>query len=213
MDAMAGAGTGFIAMKTQGQGFSGAYAMPQGRGGMPARGEGPPQGMQGGALAESAKASDDLSAIQHFMDKGYTLEQAKLKAVWEDERVASLLSKISNLTILKDNVAAAKDGQKLSSLDKQVLRRLSESGCSFYCKACMQCESVLSSKARVPDVLRYMMYYNSYGEKYEARQLFRRLPRETRRALTTRDYAAAERVCPGGIQIGAVMREASLLLG
>jgi predicted aldo/keto reductase-like oxidoreductase len=216
MDAMAKAGTGFIAMKTQGQGFGGAYAVPQGREGMPARGEGPPQGMQGGAQATPAQAAgktEDLSALQHFMDKGYTLEQAKLKAVWADERVASLLSKISNLTILKDNVAAAKDGQKLSSLDRKVLERLAENTCSLYCRACMRCESVLSSSARVPDVLRYMMYYNSYGEMYEARELFRRLPRETRSTLATRDYSAAERACPSGIQIGAAMKEAAQLLG
>jgi predicted aldo/keto reductase-like oxidoreductase len=216
MDAMAKAGTGFIAMKTQGQGFGGAYAAPQGRGGMAARGDGPPQGMQGGSptgTAQAAGKSEDLSAIEHFMDKGYTLEQAKLKAVWEDERVASLLSKISNLTILKDNVAAAKDGQKLSSLDRKVLGSLAENTCSLYCRACMRCESVMSSGARVPDVLRYMMYYNSYGEKYEARELFRRLPEETRGALATRDYSAAERVCPSRIQIGSAMKEAAQVLG
>jgi predicted aldo/keto reductase-like oxidoreductase len=202
MDAMASAGTGFIAMKTQGQGFGGAYAAPQGR------------GMQGGTgTARASGKSEDLSAIEHFMDKGYTLEQAKLKAVWEDERVTSILSKISNLTILKDNVAAARDGQKLSALDRKVLGRLAEDSCSLYCKACMRCESVLPSGARVPDVLRYMMYYNSYGEKYEARELFRRLPEETRRTLATRDYAAAERVCPSRIRIGSAMMAAAEVLG
>jgi predicted aldo/keto reductase-like oxidoreductase len=225
MDALAGAGTGFIAMKTQGQGFGGgAYPMSQGRGGTPAGGEappgdrqgGPPQGLQEGPPADASQSSDqpgDLTAIQHFMDRGYTLEQAKLKAVWEDERVTALLSEISNLTILKDNVAAAKDGQKLSGLDRKVLGYLAENTCSNYCKACMRCESVLTSSARVPDVLRYMMYYNSYGNKYEARELFQALPGEIRTTLATRDFSDAEGACPNNIPIGSAMKEAVKLLG
>jgi predicted aldo/keto reductase-like oxidoreductase len=164
-------------------------------------------------MAQASDETEDLSSMQHFLDKGYTLEQAKLKAVWEDERVTAILSNISNLTILKDNVVAAKDGQKLSSLDRKVLQRHSISTCNFYCKACMQCESVLSSNARVPDVLRYMMYFNSYGEKYEARELFQQLPEEIRNTLATRDFSAAERVCPNNIQIASAMKEAVKLLG
>jgi len=226
MDALAKAGVGFIAMKSMGAMFGGAMpAMPQGREGMPARGEGAPEGMpegrQGGAPQgmpqagppQASSEPEDLSALQHFMDKGYTLQQAKLKAVWEDERVTAILSNVTNLTILKDNVAAAKDSRKLSALDRKVLGRLAESTCSFYCKACMRCESVLPSSARVPDILRYMMYYNSYGEKYEARELFRQLPGEIRRTLATRDFSAAERVCPNKIQIAKAMREAVAILG
>jgi predicted aldo/keto reductase-like oxidoreductase len=224
MDALAKAGVGFIAMKSLGQSFGAMPAMPQGREGMPARGEGRPEGREGGppqgmpeggppAMAQASAQPEDLSAMQHFLDNGYTLEQAKLKAVWEDERVTAILSNITNLTILKDNVAAAKDSRKLSALDRKVLRRLSESSCGFYCKACLRCESALSASARVPDVLRYMMYYNSYGKKHEARQLFRQLPGEIRSTLAARDFSAAERVCPNRIQIGLAMKEAVQLLG
>jgi predicted aldo/keto reductase-like oxidoreductase len=218
MDALAKAGIGFIAMKTQGQSF-GFGSPPQGmfQEGGPPPGEGAPaQGMPQGPPPGQARGGgepEDLSAIQHFMDKGYTLEQAKLKKVWEDERVTAILSNITNLTILKENVAAAKDGQKLSALDRKVLGRLAENTCNFYCRACMRCESVLTSSARVPDVLRYMMYYNSYGKKFEARALFQSLPGEIRSTLATRDFSAAERVCPNRIQIANAMKEAVQLLG
>ncbi len=185
MDALAKAEVGFIAMKSQAQRFSGT----------------------------PLKGSEELSAMQHFMDKGYTLEQAKLKVLWEDQRVTAVVSQISNLTILRDNLAAATDAKTLSALDRSVLSRLAEDTCHLYCQACRRCESVFSSESRIPDVLRYMMYYNSYGQRDQAKQLFRNLPETVRNALARNDYSTAERVCPNGISIGSAMREAVRLLG
>lgn len=230
MDAIAKAGIGFIAMKTQAQQFGPPQNMPQGQEGRPpgpegtpqGRGEGPPgpggpsqgQGPPPEMQAQTANdQAEELSAMSHFLKKGYTLEQAKLKYVWEDERVTTCLSKISNLTILKDNVAAATDNQKLSSLDIMVLDRLAENTCSFYCRGCMRCESVMLSESRISDVLRYMMYYNSYGERDEARELFRQIPDSIRSAIASRDYSRAEGACPNKIKIGSAMREAVRVLG
>jgi predicted aldo/keto reductase-like oxidoreductase len=161
----------------------------------------------------ASQEPEDLSAIQHFIDKGYTLEQAKLKFVWADERVTGLISKITSVTILKDNVAAASDGKKLTSLDVKVLERLAENTCSLYCRGCMRCELAMSSESRIYDVLRYMMYYNSYGERDQARELFRQMPESIRTAMPARDYSRAEAVCPNRIKIASAMREAVSLLG
>jgi hypothetical protein len=57
-----------------------------------------------------------------------------------------------------------------------------------------------------------MMYYNSYNERDEARELFRQIPDDIRSAMASRDYSGAERVCPNGIKIGRAMREAVRLL-
>jgi len=189
MDAIAEAGIGFISMKSQGMGFGGPSGSPSGG------------------------QSDDLTAVNHFMEKGYTLEQAKLKVVWEDERVTAILSQITNLTILKDNAAAASDGAKLSALDRKVLARMAADMCGGYCHGCMRCEAAMASGTRIPDVLRYMMYHNSYREKDEAKALFRQLPGSVRTALATGDFSRAERACPNGIQIGEAMKEAVRLLG
>jgi uncharacterized protein len=234
MDAISKAGIGFVAMKTQGQRFGGGGArpgMPAGQRGGPSGSEGQPQGQgapQDGPPAEGGRAQgqppampvqsasnepEDLSAVQHFIDKGYTLEQAKLKFVWADERVASCLSKITSMTILKDNVAAAADGKKLSALDTKVLNDLAENTRGFYCRGCMNCELAMSSESRIYDVLRYMMYYNSYGERDQARELFRQMPETIRSAMPSRDYSKAEAACPNRIRISSAMREAATLLG
>jgi hypothetical protein len=220
LDACVKANLGLIAMKTQGQRMGPPPNMPAGREGMPPGPSGQPQGQDGetpgpppGMQSQgSVQTQDDLSAMSHFMEKGYTLEQAKLKAVWEDKRIAVCLSEMTNLTILKDNVAAAVDGVKLSSVDMEVLDGYASYNRPLYCTGCMRCESAMGSDTRIPDVLRYMMYYHSYGKTDDARRLFRELPGPVKSNLASRDYSAAESVCPHRIEIGKVMKKAAVLL-
>lgn len=170
----------------------------------------PPPGMQ----AQSADTEpEDLSALEHFINRGYTPHQARLKAVWEDNRITTCLSEMTNLTMLKENVAAATDDVTLSTTDRQMLKRLANSNRGLYCKGCLRCESAMASTHRIPDVLRYMMYYHSYGKKDDARRLFGELPETVKRTLATSDFALSERACPNKIQIGAAMRAAVSLLG
>jgi uncharacterized protein len=70
----------------------------------------------------------------------------------------------------------------------------------------------MGEESRIPDVMRYMMYYQGYGERDHARRLFSELPADLRDSLASRDYSPAESACPHRIQIGQVMRDASLLL-
>jgi len=221
VEACAKANIGLIAMKTQGQRIGPPANMPGGREGRSPGLEGepkaqdeesqrPPAGME---AQGSSQGSDDLSAMKHFMEKGYTLEQAKLKVVWEDKRIAVCLSEMTNLTILKDNVAAAVDGVKLSDKDREILEKHAQNNRSLYCQGCMHCESVMGDEGRIPDVLRYMMYYNSYGKTDDAKRLFKELPDPVRKGIASRDYLPAERVCPNSIEIGRAMRKAAVMLG
>jgi predicted aldo/keto reductase-like oxidoreductase len=160
----------------------------------------------------SAESPEDLEVTNYFMEKGYTPEQAKLKVVWKDERIASSCVLMKNLTMLKDNVAAASDNLELSKREINMLKRLAESTRNSYCQACGRCLSVMGSESGIPDVLRYMMYYNGYGERDRAREQFRHLPEAVKKDLASRDYSPAERACPHNIEIGKAMREALKIL-
>ena len=116
-----------------------------------------------------AETPEELKVVNSIMEKGYTPEQAKLKALWKDERISSCCVAMYNLTVLKDNVAAAPDGKQLSGREIDMLKRFAENTCDHYCPGCMKCASVMGADSRIPDVLRYMMYYNSYGERDLAR--------------------------------------------
>ena len=166
-----------------------------------------------GERIRTSDSPEDFAIIDHFINKGYTLQQARHKAVWEDERITTCLSEMTNLTMLKQNVAAATDGVRLSYIDREMLNRHAQNNRRFYCQGCLSCESVMGRESGIPDILRYMMYHNSYGKTDYARRLFRELPENMRNSLASRDYSPAERACPRNIEIGKVMREAGRILG
>jgi hypothetical protein len=186
VDACAQAGIGLTAMKTQ----AGSVWVRMGR--------------------ENERA---LSLTERFMKRGFTEEQAKLKAVWEHPNIASICSQMANLTILGSNVAAALDKTKLSAGDMKLLDHHARETSADYCAGCTHiCESPYGGKVPIGDVMRYLMYYHSYGECHRARALFTDLPNGTRKHMLKSDYSMAERRCPRGMPIGELMKEAARVL-
>jgi hypothetical protein len=166
-----------------------------------------------GMMSSQAESPEEQAAIKSFMKSGYSLEQAKLKAVWKDERIATCCIAMYSLAILKDNVGAATDNKQLSNRETEMLNNLAENTCEHYCLGCMRCASVLGAERKIPDIMRYMMYYNSYGETERARRQFNGLPESLKKDLALKDYSSAEAVCPQHIKIGQAMTEAVRILG
>lgn len=184
-DACIQAGIGLTAMKTQATFFSNFYS-------------------------DVGKENQTASRLtEQFMGKGYTPEQAKLKAVWENPDIASICSAMPNLTYLQANAAAALDNPKLSSEDHRLLEQFAGETADGYCAGCARlCESTIAAEIPISDVMRYLMYYHNYGNRRQATEKFKRLPQISRRRLAEFDYSRAERVCPQNIPIAQFMRYA-----
>jgi predicted aldo/keto reductase-like oxidoreductase len=179
VDACVNAGIGLTAMKTQG----------------------------GGQVKTHSET--ELKLAGRFLQKGFTDAQAKLKAVWENPSIASICSQMPNMTILMSNVAAAQDKIKLSARDNELLQRFAKETRSAYCTGCTDiCESCVEEEAPIGDVMRYLMYCNSYDDYQRAADSFNKIPQEIRTRLTRLDYLMAERNCPQGLPIAKLMREA-----
>ncbi len=184
VDACQKAGIGITAMKTQG----------------------------GGQVKTDSEA--ELKMAGHFIQKGFSPEQAKIKAIWENPAIASICSQMDNLAKLAANVVAANDKTKLEAADFQVLREYAEASNSGYCKGCREiCESAVTHAIPIGDVMRYMMYCRSYGDMERARMHFAQLPISVRGKLASLDYSHAESRCPNKLAIGKIMKEASEVLG
>jgi predicted aldo/keto reductase-like oxidoreductase len=169
---------------------------------------------QGGRSYISGDAGDlEHKMLDRFTKLGFTSHQARLKAVWDDPRIASACSAMYDLTVLGANVAAALNKTRLSARDKDLLTAHAKDTAASYCAGCRQtCQSALTEAAPVADVMRYLMYYREYGDRDMARELFGEIPAEVRGRLATADFRPAEVACPQGMPIGRLMREAVDLL-
>jgi predicted aldo/keto reductase-like oxidoreductase len=161
------------------------------------------------ARGQERETEADKKLTDHFIKRGFTAGQAKIKAVLADKRISSVAVGRGNVRELRLNIAAALDQTELTAQDVGVFREVALETCSGYCAGCAYiCESALPDMPYVSDVMRYLMYYNSYGEQETARQLFTRLPAEAISRILKVDYSLAEARCPQHIPIGRLMAEA-----
>ena len=161
----------------------------------------------------SVESETELELAGRFTKKGFTDAQAKLKAVWEEPGIASICSQMPNMTILMSNISAALDRTKLSAAELELFSRHASETASSYCAGCTSiCESALSSPAPVGDIMRYLMYHNSYGDVERAKACFAQIPAGIRSGLDTIDYTRAEKLCPQGLRIGEIVRKAASVL-
>ena len=160
-----------------------------------------------------ADSETEFKLVQKFLERGFTDKQAKLKAVWENPQIASICSQMPNLAYLSANVAAARDLKALAKSDFETLERFAYETRSGYCAGCGRiCQAAVGGKVPVNDVMRCLMYYKDYGDRELARDVFAGLPEEARSHLSDMDYSTAEKACPQGLAIAALMREAEELL-
>jgi predicted aldo/keto reductase-like oxidoreductase len=172
------AGIGLVAMKTQGR-------------------------------RQKIESEEDKKLAGHFLERGFTPRQAMIKVVLEDKRFSSACVGMPNVAILTENVAAALDKTKLTRVDLKVFEEYAKATCSGYCAGCAHiCQSALPDVPYVSDIMRYLMYYNSYGEKEMARELFAEIPRSVRSRLLSTNNRLAEARCPQCIPIGELIAEA-----
>ena len=184
VEACAKAGIGLTAMKTQGK----------------------------GSFAVDSEA--ELELASRFVKRGFTDAQAKLKAVWEEPNIASVCSQMPNMTILMSNVAAALDKTRLTSEERDLMDVFARETSTGYCPGCTSiCEPAIAQAAPVGDIMRFLMYYNSYGEVDYARSCFAAIPGHVREKLATIDFSEAERLCPQKIKIAELVGQAVRTLG
>ncbi len=158
---------------------------------------------------EQIDTQEDKKLTEHFLKRGFTPAQAKIKTVLKDKRFSSACVGMHNAAVLTENASAVLDKTKLTQDDRDILGRYAIATCSGYCAGCANiCDSALPDTPYVSDIMRYLMYYNSYGDKQGARGLFARIPASVRNRLLSIDYRTAEAACPQHIPIGEAIAEA-----
>lgn len=167
---------------------------------------------QGGGSVKT-DSDTEIQMAGRFLQKGFTDKQAKLKAVWENPDIASICSQMPNSTILMANISAALNKASLAAKDRELMHEYALDTCSGYCAGCAYiCEAELQGKVPVSDIMRYLMYKETYGEREFSEFVETRMPKDMKQRIAAIDFSSAERRCPQKIEIGKLMRKASAML-
>ncbi|UCC22563.1 MAG: aldo/keto reductase [Planctomycetota bacterium] len=155
------------------------------------------------------ETEEDKKIVGRFLQRGFTPTQANIKAVLADERISSACVGVNNVADMTSNAAAAIDKTELSQEDTTALKEYAQATCSGYCAGCAHiCNSTLPSVPYISDIMRYLMYYNGYGDRNGARELFAQIPANIRNRLLSTDYSTAEARCPQQLPITRLVAEA-----
>jgi len=160
---------------------------------------------QGGAVSFTDR-------VNPFTQAGLSQEQAVLRAVYEDERITTIVSAMRNVEQVEQNSTAAKQPE-LTAMERRALEEYRLASSSMYCRGTCgaTCMAQVSADTNIPDVMRHLMYYENYGDRRTARRLYKDLP-TAQRAITGVDFAGAEAACPYGLPVGDMLRRADQML-
>lgn len=160
------------------------------------------------AMKTQASVPDDEKMVKKFKSKKFNLFQAKLKAVWADERITSAVSEMVNTTQLNDNTAAAKSQEPLAMEEFQQLNQYAAQTASSRCQGCSHlCESEVDGDLRIADSLRYLMYDECYENPSLAKQRYSEMT-ASERTFERVNLGPATAACPQGIDIAVQLQKA-----
>jgi predicted aldo/keto reductase-like oxidoreductase len=150
---------------------------------------------------------------EDFKQRGFDVAQIKLKLLLEDKRFTSASVGMKKISDVDGAAGAALDKAKVAEGFRIELQQYAAKTLHTYCAGCANiCSAAMAGAGAglpmISDIMRFMMYSESYGERALARSLFQQLPAEAREKLRTADYTAAEAACPQHIAVGDVVRHA-----
>ena len=163
------------------------------------------------AMKTQSSVPEDREEVGRFQSENFTLGQAKLKAVWADDRIDAAVSEMTNTQQIAENTAAAISTEPLAMREFMQLNQYANRTAASRCQGCDEiCESRVDGDTRIADTLRYLMYYECYGNMDEAKRLYRSLaPAEQNLA---HDFSDAAKACPQGIDIARRLGDAARVL-
>ncbi|NKC16011.1 MAG: hypothetical protein GKR94_28570 [Gammaproteobacteria bacterium] len=166
------------------------------------------------AMKSMGSVPASLESVVQFRSENFTLGQAKLKSIWADERISSVVSEMDSVQRVRENVSAAKTQRNLTAQESHQLNRLAALTAQYACNGCSHlCEKTAGGDVAIADSLRFLMYHECYdGKSDRAKELYGALPAKARQ-YSAEQLAAAAAVCPQGIDIAARMAQAQAVLG
>jgi aryl-alcohol dehydrogenase-like predicted oxidoreductase len=124
--------------------------------------------------------------------------QAAIKWALKNESVDTAIVCMTNHEQLDDNLRAM--AGPYTPRDEKLLATQLAAISPNYCRGCASCGGVCDKGVPVPDMLRFLMYAEGYGQFAMARERFLELPEDVR-ALRCGDCSGCTVDCPNGVRV------------
>jgi predicted aldo/keto reductase-like oxidoreductase len=137
------------------------------------------------------------------------LYQALLMWVLKNPNVCCAAVGMSTVNDVVEDCRAV--GKQFAQRHQQLLEMYAAAATDDYCRLCETCIASCPAGIRIPDILRYRMYYKNYGHRDDAREYYAAVPRGRQVTACTR-CGACQQACPNRLAIIEKLDEAHRLL-
>jgi predicted aldo/keto reductase-like oxidoreductase len=159
-----------------------------------------------GTIVFKTDAGGRQKEVRDLEKGGLSFRQATLKWALANPDVSSVAVTITSFERIEECRGAV--GSSLTEADSEMLGRYAREMYDKYCRFCRTCEGHCPRGAAVAEVMRYAMYFSSYGREKEAMRLYAALPGERSAAACDGCSGPCEGACPFGRAIRAEMAAA-----
>jgi predicted aldo/keto reductase-like oxidoreductase len=147
-----------------------------------------------------------------FMGEGQTVRQAVIKWTLAQPNIDCVAITMRSVEMIDEYVAAS-GRLELSPEEKKALKGYGTLLDRDYCRpGCSGCLAACPHSVPIADILRYRLYFASYGEEKRAMTLYRKLPRALNAEHCASCAAPCEGSCPHGLAIRSKLLEAHVEL-
>jgi hypothetical protein len=134
---------------------------------------------------------------------------AALRWVLKNPNIDTTIPSMTDMEQLDENFKAM--SEKFTAVDEKVLAQQLDFIRPLYCRQCGACEGQCPQGLPVPDMLRYLMYADGYGQYPLARERFLKLPAGVA-GVRCRDCSGCTIECPNGVRVTERLTRAQELL-
>jgi predicted aldo/keto reductase-like oxidoreductase len=143
-----------------------------------------------------------------YAGEGRTVRQAVLKWMLAQSDIDTITITMRTIEDIDEYVSAS-GRPELSPEEKKALKGYGTLLDRDYCRpGCAGCMNACPYGVRIPDILRYRLYFNNYGREKYAMELYGKLPRARSALLCADCTGVCEMSCPHGLALRRKLIEA-----
>jgi predicted aldo/keto reductase-like oxidoreductase len=153
-----------------------------------------------GVLAMKTMAGRQQDRIKELVNDRTTFSQAAIKWALTDRAVTSVCISMRTFEHIDEYLPAS--GEILTEKDQEVLKKYAAAVDNEYCRiGCTACVRSCPERVNIPDIMRFGMYYENYGEEKKAVLEYAALAEKERAHPCSACKGACEAACPHRLSI------------